>query len=672
MFNSYPYTNFHELNLAYFIQQFQQIFQQWHELYTTMESWKDSTTEDLEAWKDTQEALMAEWESGVLADLNTWKDSTEEDISEWEQDTLNDLNQWRQAFDDLFDSIQEDARQASLDAESARQSAALAQAFVGSPLVASTASEMIDQNKVYVYVGSETGYTSGNWYYYDGTSWVSGGVYNAVAVQTDPTLTQQGVAADAAAVGDIFDVILNETESAIVTSGLNTTNSGLTVKKNTDSQIIVYGEATATRHYGFLNGQSWVKVSSHDFDKTLDAGTYIIESNASGAQETYVIRATYSTFANSFVLASQNAKNTVITFTGPVMVSFNGVSGREYGTELNPTYIDFSAKKIEVNDATARGDAQKALNQLNNDDVSITTYLAKANSNYANGPDRMLIKLKRSAFQIGVKNNDPANTNSNQKAYRATRSAYYWIQYHPEMLFVENCNFSGGLTTDEVDAHHYALRYAGQEYAEVDPPRQRAFFAFNSTDQTFAYYAAGSTLSDIPSSYDYAFAVGDLLVENGEVTSFVDTNPVKEQRNVFGWDDDYIYIFFCEGRNNVNAGYTLTEVANVMQAYGAEYAVNFDGGGSVCVCANIPNPSKINAYSGDPSIRPTTLNMNYKYIGTQEGISETAKDAILDYMANVYKPITADLRRLLGEIGGGTVSYVYDSDTSTYRLTISS
>ena len=148
MFNSYPYTNFHELNLAYFIQQFQQIFQQWHELYTTMESWKDSTTEDLEAWKDTQEALMAEWESGVLADLNTWKDSTEEDISEWEQDTLNDLNQWRQAFDDLFDSIQEDARQASLDAESARQSAALAQAFVGSPLVASTAREMIDQNKV--------------------------------------------------------------------------------------------------------------------------------------------------------------------------------------------------------------------------------------------------------------------------------------------------------------------------------------------------------------------------------------------------------------------------------------------------------------------------------------------------------------------------------------------
>lgn len=73
---------------------------------------------------------------------------------------------------------------------------------IGSPLTASTVAEMADTSKVYVYVGSESGYTNGNWYYYNGSAWVSGGVYNAVAVVTDPTLTQAGVPADAKATGD--------------------------------------------------------------------------------------------------------------------------------------------------------------------------------------------------------------------------------------------------------------------------------------------------------------------------------------------------------------------------------------------------------------------------------------------------------------------------------------
>ena len=76
------------------------------------------------------------------------------------------------------------------------------EAKIGSPLVAATAAAMTDTTKVYVYTGSETGYTNGNWYYYDGSAWTSGGVYNAVAVSTDTTLTQQGQAADAKKTGD--------------------------------------------------------------------------------------------------------------------------------------------------------------------------------------------------------------------------------------------------------------------------------------------------------------------------------------------------------------------------------------------------------------------------------------------------------------------------------------
>lgn len=73
---------------------------------------------------------------------------------------------------------------------------------VGSPLVASTVAEMTDQSKVYVYAGSESGYTSGNWYYYNGSAWVSGGVYNSQGFVLDDTLTDATKPAQAKAVGD--------------------------------------------------------------------------------------------------------------------------------------------------------------------------------------------------------------------------------------------------------------------------------------------------------------------------------------------------------------------------------------------------------------------------------------------------------------------------------------
>lgn len=72
----------------------------------------------------------------------------------------------------------------------------------GAPLVAATAAAMTDTDRVYVYTGSETGYSTGHWYYYDGDSWEDGGVYQAAAVQTDATLSIAGEAADAKATGD--------------------------------------------------------------------------------------------------------------------------------------------------------------------------------------------------------------------------------------------------------------------------------------------------------------------------------------------------------------------------------------------------------------------------------------------------------------------------------------
>lgn len=84
------------------------------------------------------------------------------------------------------------------------------QSMVGSPLVASTASAMTDHNKIYVYTGSESGYTNGNWYYWNGSAWTSGGVYNSTAFETDKTLSVENMAADAKAVTTKITSIINE------------------------------------------------------------------------------------------------------------------------------------------------------------------------------------------------------------------------------------------------------------------------------------------------------------------------------------------------------------------------------------------------------------------------------------------------------------------------------
>ena len=85
----------------------------------------------------------------------------------------------------------------------------------GAPLLANTVAEMTMQNRVYVYTGSETGYTAGHWYYYDtGTSaWVDGGVYNAMLVQTDKTLSISDEPADAKVTGDYIDSLNTQIQS---------------------------------------------------------------------------------------------------------------------------------------------------------------------------------------------------------------------------------------------------------------------------------------------------------------------------------------------------------------------------------------------------------------------------------------------------------------------------
>lgn len=134
-FDIYPWTNYQELNLAYFIARFQEIFRQWTDLYDTMTAWQAQTDADLEAWKNGVISDINARETALRQELTTWKTTTEQDISSWESATLSALAAWQTAAETQFEAIRVQAAASataaagsSADASAAKTAAETAQA----------------------------------------------------------------------------------------------------------------------------------------------------------------------------------------------------------------------------------------------------------------------------------------------------------------------------------------------------------------------------------------------------------------------------------------------------------------------------------------------------------------------------------------------------------------
>lgn len=154
--------------------------------------------------------------------LNTYVEPTlnefDERISANKTELENDISDVEESLGSALQ--QEVINRSNSDANLQSQISGLAS---GAPIPVSSTSAMTDTSKIYVNT------SNGYWYYYDGDSWEQGGVYQSSQIETDTTLTQAGVAADAKATGDAINAVkqvTTEVKNGTITTYYSTGTAG--------------------------------------------------------------------------------------------------------------------------------------------------------------------------------------------------------------------------------------------------------------------------------------------------------------------------------------------------------------------------------------------------------------------------------------------------------------
>ena len=182
------------------------------------------------------------------------------------------------------------------------------------PIPVASVSAMTDPSKLYLLT------TDGNWYYHNGTQFVSGGVYGAGVVDsvptqgstntvssggvydalhnTDTTLTQSGQAADSASVGYLFE----KTENIFDSSDFLSHGWG----RNGNE---VYGTLSALYNVKFLDNYAFESNTEY----TLSFDAYTEGNKSSGSENGLKVQIFYTDASKSFVTVKNNVSEYAFT-----------------------------------------------------------------------------------------------------------------------------------------------------------------------------------------------------------------------------------------------------------------------------------------------------------------------------------------------------------------------
>lgn len=125
----------------------------------------------------------------------------------------------------------------------------------GTPPTADSTAEM-DPDESTVYINT----TDGNWYYYDGTAWTSGGQYGGAV--TDTTLSISGAAADAKTVGDALALKADDSDVDALDTRVTALESGSGGGLTADIKSALLA---------CFRNVAWINEDGQDFYDALDA-----------------------------------------------------------------------------------------------------------------------------------------------------------------------------------------------------------------------------------------------------------------------------------------------------------------------------------------------------------------------------------------------------------------
>lgn len=249
--------------------------------------------------------------------------------------------------------------------------------LVGTPLVANEAADMTETDKIYVYIGNEVGYTNGNWYYFNGTSWASGGEYASgqSGISDNARNLLKYILDRVAYIQTGMEVYVNALYQALKITGpapeqYTILNTLVNVTNSNGATSIAEGSAYSAT-LSIESGYTWgtVSVSMGGTDITSTAynssthaisiasvtGDIVIIASATAPVTTYLITNVLTHVTNSNTSASiQSGSAYSGTLTADTDYTIDSVTVTMGGVDITATAYDSSDDSITI--ASVTGD----------------------------------------------------------------------------------------------------------------------------------------------------------------------------------------------------------------------------------------------------------------------------------------------------------------------------
>ena len=377
---------------------------------------------------------------------------------------------------------------------------------------------MTDESAVYLYTGSESGYTAGNWYFWNGTAWTSGGTYGGATTST--TFNQHGVPADDFAVGealaekaDSTDVTALDTRVTAV-EGFDETVNGITEVNYTESKNI-------TRAGVITDDENSSLSELIPLTWTWDSATYnrFYFNKADGQPDNYYYVVFYDENQNyiGFKGSSGTEYRSVQGFDGSAFVRFSfhiGTVGKLTDRTGNTIYW------IASETVTQKGLVQNVGNLADLDTTNKDSLVGAINEVKDDIPDFPISPRDTDFFHISKNLINPSECVTGEYVNQTTGA------------FSPNASYTRTGYIEIEPSTEYVVRYVDSA------PRGNFRYAFYTANKTYISGAAGA-LSDMlltsPANAEY-IAISD----TDDVRGYMIAPYVNEDKSYEAYDNVYV------------------------------------------------------------------------------------------------------------------------------------